>query len=450
MESFEITGKWWLPNKPEKKVHGTLNYSPSSGGELKIIGLLHDRPKVISDGSEFQDEDLILGMAEGRFITCYKCRKIKHSFSFIQGIDEGTLVFDVEFIFEGYHFLREDDILFDEISINYSNLEHWLLDFPLSFEEYFDASNNETKLSFKAQKSEIKLYESSELALYLKTNLNYKRSKYSRSLNQITYFKIFSMDTLHFKDWMDGILFDLKKLISFSLDVPIYPILIKGKRNDHKRIHEFTKKELLLPINIFYKTNQTTEKVYASSLIFSYKDIKEKTSVFFSNWFRISTDLRPMINLYNANIQNKKALETQFLNFTQAVEIYHRRTFSESTYIESELFDELFTALCDIVNDKIKNADARNTFIKKISYINQHSLRRRIKEVLRQLKEDDFIDWDDGECRLFGDKVSEQRDILTHYEKERADKLDYKELAEYTMKTKEIVRICISYELSKY
>lgn len=449
MEPFGITGKWWLPTKPEKKVHGTLNYSPSSGGELKIIGLLRDGHKVICDGNDFQDEDIILGIAEGRFITCYKCRKIKRSFSFIQGIDEATLVFGVEFIFDGYHFLIEADISFDEISINYSNLEHWLLDFPTCFEEYFDASNNETKLSFKAQKSEMKLYESSELVLYLKTNLNYKRSKYSRSLNQITYFKIFSMDPLYFKDWMDGILFDLKKLISFSLDVPVYPILIEGKRNDHKITHEFTKKELLLPIKIYYETNPSTEKVYASNLLFTYKDIKEKTSVFFSNWLQISTDLRPMINLYNANIQYTKALETQFLNLAQAVEIYHRRTFSASTYIESELFDEISAELCDIVKEKIENNDARNTFITKISYMNQHSLRRRIKEVLRLLKEHDYIDWDDAECKLFGDKISEQRDILTHYEKERADKLDYKELAEYTMKAKEIVRKCISYELSK-
>lgn len=447
MKSFEITGTWWIPNKPENKVHGTLKYNASNGGELEVIGLLQESPKVISNENVFQNEDLILGLAEGRPITCYKCRQI-HSSLFLNHVSEHKIVYDIEFIFAGYHFLEENDIIFDEFSINYSNLESWLLDFPIYFDERFNISTNETNISFKKQKNEMKLYESSEFVLFLISDLKYRRSRYSRSLNQITYFKILSMNTLHFRDWMDGILFDMKKFMTLSLDVPIYPISIEGKRNDHKRIHDFNKIERLLPIEIFYKTNQSTEKVYPSNVLFSYKDIKENTSLFFNNWFRISKDLSPMINLYIANIeQSRKVLEFQFLNLAQAIEIYHRRTFDESTYVELPLFDEISAAMCEIVKKRIENNDARNTFAKKIEYMNQHSLRRRIKDVLRKLKKYDYLDWEDSECKLLGDKISEQRDILTHYEKERADKLDYKELSEYAMKAREIVRKCISYEL---
>ena len=40
MDSFEASGQWWLPEKPDHKVAGTLTVSESGRSELRLIGSL--------------------------------------------------------------------------------------------------------------------------------------------------------------------------------------------------------------------------------------------------------------------------------------------------------------------------------------------------------------------------------------------------------------------------
>ena len=38
MDKFEYEGIWWLPDKPEKQVSGTLRFTPNEGVILDLIG----------------------------------------------------------------------------------------------------------------------------------------------------------------------------------------------------------------------------------------------------------------------------------------------------------------------------------------------------------------------------------------------------------------------------
>lgn len=37
-KSFEYKGQWWLPEKPENRLFGTLSYDPIKGAKLAIFG----------------------------------------------------------------------------------------------------------------------------------------------------------------------------------------------------------------------------------------------------------------------------------------------------------------------------------------------------------------------------------------------------------------------------
>jgi hypothetical protein len=39
-DSFEYKGKWFLPDKPEERVFGTLKYDSKEGSTLELFGLL--------------------------------------------------------------------------------------------------------------------------------------------------------------------------------------------------------------------------------------------------------------------------------------------------------------------------------------------------------------------------------------------------------------------------
>lgn len=65
-QRFEVRGKWWLPDREEHKVAGTLHFSPDEGAKLHLIGTLdspmtadgvYPRIHGIADGNEFNLED---------------------------------------------------------------------------------------------------------------------------------------------------------------------------------------------------------------------------------------------------------------------------------------------------------------------------------------------------------------------------------------------------------
>jgi len=38
IEEFEYKGKWWLLDKPEKRISSTLRFTPAEGAVLELIG----------------------------------------------------------------------------------------------------------------------------------------------------------------------------------------------------------------------------------------------------------------------------------------------------------------------------------------------------------------------------------------------------------------------------
>jgi hypothetical protein len=42
METIDVGGEWWLPERPERRVAGWLSYDPDKGLQLRLIGRLRD------------------------------------------------------------------------------------------------------------------------------------------------------------------------------------------------------------------------------------------------------------------------------------------------------------------------------------------------------------------------------------------------------------------------
>lgn len=81
IDAFEARGTWWLPDKPDAKVSGTLNFDPETGGTLSLIGSMrswHERGVPLPGGrgrafGGFDDRSgtyhRILGEARGERYT---------------------------------------------------------------------------------------------------------------------------------------------------------------------------------------------------------------------------------------------------------------------------------------------------------------------------------------------------------------------------------------------
>jgi hypothetical protein len=120
MQRFEYDGIWWLPDKSDLKVSGTLTFSPDEGATLDLIGSFRDQ----LDFKKLSQPDIILGIsANGKRITLNRCIETSSSASYPVGFQ--TSRFLAQMIFVGAHFQRLADIKFRNISIHYAHLDAW-------------------------------------------------------------------------------------------------------------------------------------------------------------------------------------------------------------------------------------------------------------------------------------------------------------------------------------
>ena len=115
MDKFEYEGIWWLPDKPEKRISGTLRFTPNEGVILELIGSFKDTKDILKP-------EIILGISNGKKITLHKCFETKPN---NVSVPE-SLSFYADEVFVGAHFQKSEDIKFRKLCIRYSYLDEWV------------------------------------------------------------------------------------------------------------------------------------------------------------------------------------------------------------------------------------------------------------------------------------------------------------------------------------
>jgi hypothetical protein len=136
-EDFFYEGKWWTPDNPENKIHGTLEYKHNEHIILNLSGIFrYDK----SDPRNHPFKPIIiLGLTnDGKRITLIRSYQIKHT-THITGISRdggefGTSKFISEYLLIGKHIYDKDEKQFYSIYVNYTYLEQWLNFNPFKWE----------------------------------------------------------------------------------------------------------------------------------------------------------------------------------------------------------------------------------------------------------------------------------------------------------------------------
>ena len=92
IEELKIEGVWWLPERQDLKLPGTLTFSPHEGFSLEVQGSFEDIAEIkkirdtkigkIRDIVESSRQDIILGLShQGKDITLYKCFMLSYEFN---------------------------------------------------------------------------------------------------------------------------------------------------------------------------------------------------------------------------------------------------------------------------------------------------------------------------------------------------------------------------------
>lgn len=372
----KITGTWWLPDNPEKKHYGILKIYYSQRSTLELKGLFV-KPK---DNFKFINPKFILGVGEevGK-VTLFQ------SSEYTCNSEYST--FHVDTIFIGFHFTKEEQLKFLNISVEYLFLTNWINPINTFRPNFY--KENKLRISYKPVRSKAIFLQKNDLKFKLQIETTLSGQMSFGAGSQINYKEITLMNLksttkrpYQFKDLKDIIL-SMQDFFSFIFQTPSYPMSIFGKRNNDNNT-------LLNPsIQIYFplRGEPDAEREYDfRSALFPFKKVSDKFGSIIEKWFENEDRLISVYKLYLASLYNYEMyLEYKFLSLIQAIEALHRIKYSNNSKYMSD-------GEYRIIIDKLKDASTpfiekpfRDILFDKMRYGNEYSLRQRFKELFSDI-----------------------------------------------------------------
>jgi len=438
MDKFEYKGRWWLPDKPEKQVSGTLRFTPNEGAILELIGSFKDTKDILKP-------EIILGISSnGKKITLHKCfetkcfeTKTKSNVSFPGLL---TSSFYANEIFVGAHFQKSEDIKFRELSIRYSYLDEWvnISGFNIQYPD-----EKEIVIKYKEPEPiQTSIGEDCKIFIEIQvTRPTHSIVQKEASIKQRTYIRIeHSVEKSLEEYW--NIMRHIQNFLSLGVTEPVCPLTVKGITESIKDM------PYNLPVEVeIYRhspeVSKTPKTLYPYDMLFTFKDISDRFEILLKNWFEKADTLGPVYDLYFGTLYNPwMYLQHQFLSLIQAIEAYHRRKF-EGKYLSNDDYEPIYEKF---INELAIEPSFKEALKSKLKYGNEYSLRKRLKDLFEKYKEvvDDFIENKD----IFINRVVDTRNYLTHYDKNLREKaVDGEQLYYVIQQLKIVIVICLLSEL---
>lgn len=147
-------GEWWLPSQPDRKVPGALSFSPGSGAELELIGVLRspfepedDGPGMALTSSGFEragNYGRICGIASEKAMTLEGC--FQTSTSNILAIPAGraTERIYVSRIIEGAIFEEGEPVDATAVQVQLLHLPYWIAEGGIEESHLFDSAQEDS------------------------------------------------------------------------------------------------------------------------------------------------------------------------------------------------------------------------------------------------------------------------------------------------------------------
>lgn len=468
MESFEYDGLWYLPENPQNKFAGVLQFTPETGGTLRIIGnsLINQQAALVSEHNKGNNIfDLPLNtvfeffcghLSTGDQVTLYKCQLNGETFS--DGYGGATL--SIKTIFWGYHFASKDDLSFESISVQYTNLDRWIG--KSGFEggiQYDENSKKAIKLDLKYELPEPMEATIQNFTLRFSFGLfvNPPAQVFDTiQVKQTIYLDIIPDAPLTYHDYHEIILIHLRHFFTLAFGGALHTLSFIGKNQKFK--YEFeTGGTTIKDVYVYYPPigkELPQKNIQKNSMIFTLDQLGQDWGIYLTRWFDLQAQLQPILSLYFGLFYIPHVyINSAFITLTQVLEAYHRRLYGGSYMSEAEyqpFAQHLQQVVTDIKDNNVSN-DHKQSLRNKIKYGYEFSLRKRLKLILNE----DLLEYESILCKIipnksdFINKVVNTRNYLTHYSKSSEEHAitNDTELREYTYNLQMLFRLCLIKEM---
>lgn len=463
MKEFEYAGMWWLPQFPAKKIAGILKFHPTKGADLQLIGSTFSSEifKLFGVASPNDPNtqylpsnpivvDIIQGQtSENREVSLYQCA------TYFAGAD-----FRIGHVFVGHLFEKKEDVVFDSITISYSNLEKWLglsgfsgtYGLPPEPRSLKMDLKYETPLAIETKVGEFKI------TFYTWPDGFPMAIEHKFSMSETAFIKIEPNRPLHYDEFHRTAIYYLRNFINLGINMPTVPKIVFGEISSISKNLGVNNQEIAdvyksNTVGICYVAKGATlrnEEDHIKDKLFLRKDIDHDFEQGLNHWFAKSEQLLGIQDLYFGLFYVPPIyLELEFLTLAQAIEGYHR-IMHDGTFMTKAAYKVVRKTLEKAIPLTL-DAEHIKSLKSRIQYGNEFTLRMRIREILTEiLKEyERVLKRKIGDYEEFIDEFVGFRNRLTHPTKhsKRLTELEIQQLRELIRKSHRIMQLCFLAEM---
>jgi len=379
-DSFSLGGYWWLPDKPDQEIYGTLRYQPEAAPELTLEGSFKEFTPV---ASEYLSNVVIHGMTPNgiacTLVGAYQKSNIMH----MPGIT--TSEFFCNRLFVGKEFIMPDVDTFESAIVEFSDMTSWLLRNPFNRQiPEKEGVERVWEITYTIPKLISHSVKSIQASIKFESSVNSTGENQSRILSHTDYVR-FRPNKKQNLDWYLNAIFNFRILLSFLIGEPIDLISIKL----------CTKKRMIKQLGKKYHRNyvdfciphyisEKTRKLHPPDILIPYPFIKKKFEKYLNDWYKKVDEIKTTCQfLFGVLVQKGMPIDFQFLALIQAFESYHRSK-KDDKYLPDSSYGPIQKVILKAIPNNV-SSDHRSALKYRIKYGNEYSLRKRFNLILNSI-----------------------------------------------------------------
>lgn len=413
--SFSLVGYWWLPDKPEQEVYGTLSYRPDVAPELILEGSFQD---FTHDSSDYLSNVVIHGMT-ARGIACTLVDVYqKSSRMHMPGIV--TSEFFCNRLFIGKEHILPDKVLFESALVQFTDLSTWLLRNPFELEIPKPGKRERIwKITYTMPRPSSTSIENLQATIRFEPSITSGGENQSRKLSHIDQVR-FRPKTKQKIEWYLDVIDNFRIFLSLLVGEPVNPVSIKlctKKRRNRRLGNKYYR--VYIDFCAPYFQSEKRRKLHPPDILVPYSAIKRDFRKHLNSWYQKTDALGTSSQLYfGVLVQHDIPLDFRFLALIQAFESYHR-TKKGGKYISDTSYEPIKESINNSIPVSVSK-DHRAALKSKIKYGNEYSLIKKFNLVLDSMPKSLQKKISQNDSKFIA-KVVSTRNYLTHRDESDKD-----------------------------
>jgi hypothetical protein len=358
MEAFESVGEWWLPETPEKRLHGTLAVSERGRAELRLAGTIRSmldlgttvKTETGESITRFSEQSMarsgvyprILGEADGKAFTLEDCFQIQRRDNLLSASGSSERILANQ-VYRGALFGKDETLEFCRADATMQWLPYWVNESGLDETLEFEVDQDEIVTGQVSAEIRIKRLEAQtcdapsggKVTLTQGYGLSGDRVV-ERRITQDFHLTV-EQESLASKDILLDTIGDFQSLVTAGTG---RPAAFKTVSFRHPDIGQGEGRNPLLPIDYLVQWQdqpvEDARTLYEYDMFFTLRQLGGFAGV--ENWLRVAAEHRSALNrAMAARFSDGMYVSDRLMNVAAALEAFDRDVHKDETFYRERL-----------------------------------------------------------------------------------------------------------------